>query len=176
MFRYWYWADMENPQLPEWDVCGIKLHGTIDKVSYTSKSAFDCVDFYVENGHNTFICHTSGRMPHAKVERGVILAEQFPEANFILAHNGTTSLEQNLEWWDSIRYLPDNVYFDTSAVKSDFSLMASYDVVGARKLIFGSDWPWMCPMASVAMIEDMPITDMEKEYIFSGNIQRLCNI
>ena len=53
--------------------------------------------------------------------------------------------------------------------------MCAYQTVGAKQLLFGSDAPPLLPLLPRAkqIIEELPISDAEREDIFSGNALRL---
>jgi len=49
-------------------------------------------------------------------------------------------------------------------------------LVGAEKVIFGSDYNIGLPKMYIPIIESLNISANEKELIFSGNILRLLNL
>jgi aminocarboxymuconate-semialdehyde decarboxylase len=66
------------------------------------------------------------------------------------------------------------LYMDTVAYHPP-AVMCAYQTLGARQLLFGSDAPPLLPLLPRAkqIIEDLPITESEREDIFSRNALRL---
>ena len=56
--------------------------------------------------------------------------------------------------------------------------MCAYQTVGAKRLLFGSDAPPLLPLLPRAkkIIEELPITEVEREDIFSHNARRLLEL
>lgn len=66
------------------------------------------------------------------------------------------------------------LYLDTVAYHPP-AVMCAYQTVGAKQLLFGSDAPPLLPLLPRAkkIIEELPISDAEREDIFSRNALRL---
>lgn len=54
--------------------------------------------------------------------------------------------------------------------------MELYRAFGAERLVFGTDSPWSVPEESIAFIQELPVTEEEKQKIFSANARRLLGI
>jgi aminocarboxymuconate-semialdehyde decarboxylase len=67
-----------------------------------------------------------------------------------------------------------NLYMDTVAYHPP-AIMCAYQTVGARQLLFGSDAPPLLPLLPRAkkIIEELPITENERQDIFGRNALRL---
>ena len=67
-----------------------------------------------------------------------------------------------------------NLYMDTVAYHPP-AIMCAYQTVGAKQLLFGSDAPPLLPLLPRAkkIIEELPITENERQDIFGGNALRL---
>jgi aminocarboxymuconate-semialdehyde decarboxylase len=67
-----------------------------------------------------------------------------------------------------------NLYMDTVAYHPP-AVMCAYQTVGAKQLIFGSDAPPLLPLLPRAkkIIEELPITENERQDIFGRNALRL---
>jgi aminocarboxymuconate-semialdehyde decarboxylase len=67
-----------------------------------------------------------------------------------------------------------NLYMDTVAYHPP-SVMCAYQTVGAKQLLFGSDAPPLLPLLPRAkkIIEELPITENERQDIFGRNALRL---
>jgi predicted TIM-barrel fold metal-dependent hydrolase len=57
------------------------------------------------------------------------------------------------------------------------AVMCAYQTVGAQQLLFGSDAPPLLPLLPRAkkIIEELPITESEREDIFARNALKLLN-
>lgn len=118
------------------------------------------------------------------LEDFVRLVRRFPAATFILAHWGG-GLPFFFEYKPSLRAWFKNVYFDTSASSLLFDknvFRRVVDLVGADRVLFGTDYPLLCyPRESqtpefaraLADARDAGLTDTELEQMLGGNLLRL---
>lgn len=106
------------------------------------------------------------------------LVDQFPKLKLILAHLGIPFFKES---WERARKHP-NVYMDISGpYLSGGIVRTAVKAVGADKLIYGTDGPYglrnkgggWTYSQSKAWVEDLPISQADKEKIFSGNLLRL---
>ena len=73
-------------------------------------------------------------------------------------------------------------YVDTGIHGNSRGLMCGYDFYGPEKILFGTDGPFDADLGrptiqrTVAAVENMDITQEEKEAIFSGNARRLLHL
>lgn len=95
----------------------------------------------------------------------------------ILAHGG------GMYHWDEVeKYLagkPGNLYFDVSVIAGSIKpdqLKRIIKTHGADRILFGSDCPWDNPKNEINMIENLDISDEEKDMIFYKNASRLLNL
>lgn len=84
----------------------------------------------------------SGRLADPVVQRGVErLAKEYPNARIVLAHCGRCYLPAEMKKAiHSIRDLP-NVFMDTAMVMDATVLQMAMDVIGPKRLVFGTDFP-----------------------------------
>ena len=78
------------------------------------------------------------------------------------------------------QYVP-HIYVDTAVDgESVADLMTAYSLFGPRRIMFGSDWPYVDDSASIrdnlAAIRAAPIPDEEKEMILHGNAEHLLGL
>jgi predicted TIM-barrel fold metal-dependent hydrolase len=78
------------------------------------------------------------------------------------------------------QYVPQ-MYVDTAVDgESVVDLMAAYSLFGSKRIMFGSDWPYVDDSASIrdnlAAIRAAPIPDEEKEMILHGNVEELLGL
>ncbi len=112
-----------------------------------------------------------------------VLAERFPDLKMILAHwgGGLAFFELN----PMFRRVARNICYDTAAspLLYDLRIFRSVaDIVGAEKIVFGSDYPLrLFPSLGegpefgrmVASVESSGLSESELELVFSGNIARI---
>lgn len=102
------------------------------------------------------------------------IAEKFPDLKIIAAHMGGMKMFDEVE--DCIAGKYGNIYLDT-AVVADYiapeQLLRIIEKHGTDKIIFGSDAPWDDPIKEIEMIQNLPLSDDEKEMIFHINAEKL---
>ncbi len=112
-----------------------------------------------------------------RVEVLPLLATEFPEVNFIIAHLGSFSDD-----WRVFQVIPNilaqypNLYADTSGVRFFDYLLEAVRVAGARKILFGSDGPLLHPGLELKKIRLLKLSPEDEELILGGNAQRLLGI
>jgi len=103
-----------------------------------------------------------------------MLAPQFPDVNFIVAHLGSYTDDWRAHRqvvYQLARY--PNVYADTSAVRRFDYIVEAVKLAGPRKLLFGSDGPWIHPGVELEKIRLLGLQRNEEELVLGGNLLRL---
>ena len=106
-----------------------------------------------------------------------MLAPQFRDVNFIIPHLGSFADD-----WRAQQQVVDqlvrhpNVYGDTSGVRRFDYIIQAVERAGARKLIFGSDGPWLHPGVELYKIRVLGLAPREEALILGGNIARLIRL
>lgn len=115
---------------------------------------------------------------HCDAEEIGHLASLFPHAIFVMAHMGNTAYARG-DWHRAItvaRRYP-NIYLDTSTSSTDFDCMeTAVAILGAERLVFGSDWPLFHHEFALARIRETSLSPEEQALILGGNIQRLLGL
>lgn len=109
---------------------------------------------------------------------------------FILAHMG------GWKSWDAVpEFLAGtNIYVDTAFSTgkiparpdsewnaADLNLldaegfMTLHKIFGADRILFGTDSPWSAPAESIAFIENLPLSDVDKNKILGTNAEKILN-
>ena len=103
-----------------------------------------------------------------------LLATEYPEVNFIIPHLGSFADDwrAQLALIDHLVRHP-NVYTDTSGVRRFDILEQAAKRAGARKILFGSDGPWLHPGVELAKVRALGFPPTEERKVLSGNILRL---
>jgi uncharacterized protein len=103
-----------------------------------------------------------------------LLATEYPEVNFIIPHLGSFADDwrAQLALIDHLVRHP-NVYTDTSGVRRFDILEQAAKRAGARKILFGSDGPWLHPGVELAKVRALGFPPTEEKKVLAGNILRL---
>jgi predicted TIM-barrel fold metal-dependent hydrolase len=103
-----------------------------------------------------------------------MFASQYPDVNFIVPHLGTFADD-----WRVIRQTIDliarrpNVYADTSGVRQFDLLLEAVQRAGPRKILFGSDGPWLHPGLELHKVRLLGLPSGPESLILGGNALRL---
>ena len=153
---------------------GVKLHPDFQKFNIDDECA---EKFYRAVGDKLPILFHVGddRYDFSAPSRLVKMAKKYPEVNFIAAHFGGYRC-----WGDAQLYVGlKNVYFDTCSSLPFISTEKAkelIDLLGADRFFFSTDFPMWDATAELERFNKIPLTDEEREMIFSKNIKRLLGI
>ncbi len=106
-----------------------------------------------------------------------MVAPQFPDVNFIVAHLGSF-----VDDWQAQQRVVDqlvrfpNVYADTSGVRRFDYLVQAVQRAGAKKLIFGTDGPWLHPGVELHKIRVLGLSRPDEALILGENVRRLMRL
>jgi predicted TIM-barrel fold metal-dependent hydrolase len=117
-------------------------------------------------------------LAHSNAEEIRHLAELFPNATLLMAHMGNTAYARG-DWHKAISVASKypNVYLDTSTSSTDFDCIeTAVEVLGAEKIIFGSDWPLFHYEFALARIRETSLSKKEKDLILGENLARLLRL
>jgi uncharacterized protein len=103
-----------------------------------------------------------------------MFAPQYPDVMFVIAHLGSfaddwRAHERVIE--QMVRY--PNVFGDTSGVRRFDYLARAVTQAGPRKVIFGSDGPWLHPGLELHKIRLLGLSPAAEALIVGGNARRL---
>lgn len=103
-----------------------------------------------------------------------LLATEYPDVSFIIPHLGSFADDwrAQLALIDHLVRHP-NVYTDTSGVRRFDILAQAARRAGARKILFGSDGPWLHPGVELAKVRALGFPPQEERKVLAGNILRL---
>ena len=103
-----------------------------------------------------------------------ILAEEYPDVAFIIPHLGSFADD-----WRAQTALIDplvrypNIFTDTAGVRRFDILEQAVQRAGARKVLFGTDGPWLHPAVEIAKIYALKLAPQEQAAMLGGNVMRL---
>jgi hypothetical protein len=103
-----------------------------------------------------------------------LLAEEYPEVNFIIPHLGSFADD----WRAQVAFLAHlerhaNIYTDTSGVRRFDLLVQAIQRAGAHKILFGSDGPWLHPGVELAKVRMLGLPPEAEQLVLGGNFLRL---
>jgi len=103
-----------------------------------------------------------------------LFAREYPDVAFIIPHLGSFADEwrTQLAFVDHLARHP-NVHTDTSGVRRFDLLEQALQRAGPRKILFGSDGPWLHPAVELAKIRALNLAHVDEQRILSGNFLRL---
>jgi hypothetical protein len=153
---------MVKHAVTKWGFRGIKVHG-------------------YEAMPNREICDTARALAlpvlvdvASRAEVVDMFAPQYPDVNFIIAHLG--SFTDNWKTHQQVIYQMaryPNVYADTSGVRQFDYLVQAIRIAGARKLLFGSDGPWLHPGLELYKVRLLGLDPADEALVLGGNAMRL---
>lgn len=103
-----------------------------------------------------------------------LLAEEYPDVNFIIPHLGSFADD-----WRAQVALIDilvrraNIHTDTAGVRRFDLLAQAVERAGPRKILFGSDGPWLHPATELAKVQQLQLARRDEALVLGGNFLRL---
>jgi predicted TIM-barrel fold metal-dependent hydrolase len=112
--------------------------------------------------------------PMGEVQSVELLASEYPDLAFIIPHLSSFAGD-----WGAQHAFVDtlarhaNVFTDTSGVRNFDLLVEAVRRAGARKVLFGSDGPWIHPALELAKVRLLGLPPDQEQQVLGGNILRL---
>jgi predicted TIM-barrel fold metal-dependent hydrolase len=109
---------------------------------------------------------------HASVVE--MFAPQYPDVNFIIPHLGSFADDWRAQQQvvdQLVRY--PNVYADTAGVRRFDYVVQAVKRAGPKKVLFGSDGPWLHPGVELHKIKLLGLQPEQEALILGGNLLRL---
>jgi uncharacterized protein len=103
-----------------------------------------------------------------------LLAREYPDVNFIIPHLGSFADDWRAQMAliDHLERHP-NVFTDTAGVRRFDILEQAVRRAGARKILFGSDGPWLHPGVELAKVMALELSAANRALVLGGNFWRL---
>jgi predicted TIM-barrel fold metal-dependent hydrolase len=103
-----------------------------------------------------------------------LLAQEYPDVNFIIPHLGSFADDwrAQIAFIDHLARHP-NIYTDTAGVRRFDILEQAVKRAGARKILFGSDGPWLHPGVELAKVRVLGLSRTDEDLVLAGNFLRL---
>ncbi len=112
--------------------------------------------------------------PIGEVSIVELIATEYPDVAFIIPHMGSFSDDWRAQH-SLIDYLVrhPNIYTDTSGVRRFELLEQAVQRAGARKILFGSDGPWLHPGVELEKVRLLGLPPADEQLVLAGNFLRL---
>jgi hypothetical protein len=167
-----------------WGMRGVKVHPIAQGFAPDDQRMWPVYSWLVR--HNLPITAHSGinivadaTTDLARPRRWLPVLREFPKLRLVLAHMGGGFWDEAME---VCRRHP-TVLLDTAIALcghvtgaqtwlDDARAVAMVRAVGARRVLFGSDYPWVDPAGDVQRIQALPLTEEERLAILGGNAAR----
>jgi predicted TIM-barrel fold metal-dependent hydrolase len=101
-------------------------------------------------------------------------ASEYPDVQFVVAHLGSYADDWRIQQAVidlMVRY--PNIHADTSGVRRFSMIEQAIDRVGPRRVIFGSDGPWLHPGLELHKIRLLKLNSSDERLVIGGNAARL---
>jgi predicted TIM-barrel fold metal-dependent hydrolase len=179
--RYWFfpWINPEDAEdfevLRTWRarIHGIKLHPSVDQVKVTD-ARVEPLLAYAAGERLPVMVHCGRWQEMSSYALVLEVAGRYPSVRFILSHMGGDTPELEMATIDAIAEGKiSNVYLGTEGVREYWAVQRAVEVVGADRVIFGSDFPLGHPKMYLGVIDALTISPEQRSLILAGNILRL---
>lgn len=168
----------------KWGMKGLKIHPVAQEFAPDDKRMWPVYEWLIT--HNMPITAHSGMnidcsSTYGEPNRWIPVLEDFPDLKLILAHLGNGFWDQTVEIADKF----PQVMFDTaiaiSYIKapttlSDADAADLIRTIGAERVMFGSDYPWVDPKKDIGHINNLPIPPKSKELILGENARKFLDL
>jgi predicted TIM-barrel fold metal-dependent hydrolase len=175
--RYWFfpWVNPSVPGEVEYlksrrgSIHGLKLHPSVDRVKVTDPAARPLLEFASAEGLPVMV-HCGRWQEMASYKLALEAARAYPRTVFILSHMGGDTAELVMGTVDALRAGGhDNVYLGTEGVREYWAVQRAVDLLGAGRVIFGSDFPLGHPRMYMGVIEALQMSLADRALVLGGN-------
>ncbi len=155
-------ADLVGQAVRRWGFRGIKVHaidGAATREVCDTARRFGLPVLYDVGGRTNLV---------------EMAASQYPDVGFIVPHLGSflDDVGAHLQVIDQMTRLA-NVHADTSGVRRFDYLQQAVRRAGPRKLVFGSDGPWLHPGVELQKVRLLGLAEHSERLVTGGNLLRL---
>jgi predicted TIM-barrel fold metal-dependent hydrolase len=179
--RYWFfpWVNPAEPGDLEYLksrrdlIHGVKLHPSVDRIRITDPAAAPFLEFAAAEGLPVMV-HCGRWQEMASYKLALQVASERPDATLILSHMGGDTPELEMGTVEAIEKGGlENVFLGTEGVREYWAVQNAVDVLGATRVVFGSDFPLGHPRMYMGVIDALTVSDEDRALILGGNILRL---
>lgn len=156
-----------NAQVTMWN----ELHPALHRYPLNGPGYRTILDL-IDTSPKPVLFHTDESDRYSKPEFLLEVIPNYPDIPFIIGHSG--NVIGGFEKAMNIAAKFDNAFLDSTFSRNYWGIMEKMiDTVGAEKILFGSDMPFLNGSAQVGKLLSAQITDRQKELIFRENALKL---
>ncbi len=179
--RYWFFpwvkpsvdGELEYLKSRRDFIRGVKLHPSVDRIRVTDPVVAPYLDFAASEGLPVMI-HCGRWEEMASYRLALEAARTHPNCAFILSHMGGDTPDLEMGTIDAIvNGGLGNVHLGTEGVREYWAVQTAVEVLGAHRVIFGSDFPLGHPRMYLGLIDALKIDERDRALILGSNILRL---
>jgi hypothetical protein len=179
--RYWFFpwvkpsepGDLEYLKTRRDRIHGIKVHPSVDRIKITDPATAPVLEFAAAEGLPVMV-HCGRWQEMASYKLALEVASERPDVTLILSHMGGDTPELVMGTVEGIEKGGlENVFLGTEGVREYWAVQNAVDVLGASRVIFGSDYPLGHPRMYMGVVEALKVADEDRALILGGNILRL---
>jgi predicted TIM-barrel fold metal-dependent hydrolase len=179
--RYWFFpwvkpsvdGELEYLKSRRDFIHGVKLHPSVDRIRVTDPVVAPYLDFAASEGLPVMI-HCGRWEEMASYRLALEAARTHPNCAFILSHMGGDTPDLEMGTIDAIvNGGLGNVHLGTEGVREYWAVQTAVEVLGADRVIFGSDFPLGHPRMYMGLIDALKIDERDRALILGSNILKL---
>lgn len=165
----------------KWGMKGLKIHPVAQCFSPNDERMWPVYKWMVAHdlpitAHSGINIDNVSRFGEPK--QWIPVLEDFPELKLILAHLGNGFWDQTIEIAERFPQVMFDTaiaisYIDSPSTLDDDEAVDLVRTIGADRILFGSDYPWIDPEKDIRRIRSLEITDREKKLILGKNAFKL---
>lgn len=176
-FFFAAWVDPRDETLPGFlklyssDIYALKVHTSFIRMAINASALTPYLDI-AETMQWPVVVHCGRWREVAGFEHALQLAAERPELKLILSHMGGDSPVLVTEAARAARDLP-NVFFGTESIREDWVIRKAIDLLGASRLLFGSDHNLNHPAPFLTLLRTLGLAKKDLDLILGGNAYAL---
>lgn len=168
----------------KWGMKGLKIHPVAQDFAPDDERLFPVYKWLIKHdlpitAHSGM--NVDGESRFGEPERWISVLEEFKDLKLILAHMGGGFWDQTVEIADKFPQVMFDTAISISYINSPTTLNDEeaadlIKTIGAERILFGSDYPWIDPSKDIKNIKSLDLTEKEKKLILGENAARLFNL
>lgn len=178
-FHFTAWINPDDAELDSFlehhlnEIKFFKIHPSFQKRRITDSSYRKYIQI-ANDLHIPIIVHCGRWAEIANFRFPLAIAKEFPNLTLIFAHLGGDQPNLMMECANELSNNSyKNVYLGTESVREFYFVEQIIKKLGAKRIIFGSDYNLGIPQMYISLIDALKISSEEKELIFYHNIKNI---
>lgn len=177
IFRFMAWVDPGEPEMMDFlenhkdQIAALKIHPSFLRMRPDDDAL---VDYWAwaERNQRPVVVHCGRWQEMSSYRFCIEAAKRYPSIPVIAAHMGGDSpdlVQATIEGAKGIK----NLYLGTESIRQPWLIQRAVDELGARQIIFGSDYNLNSPRSFRCIIDDLDISVEERALILGQNLNGL---